>query len=644
MEYANLLWEGINEQYAFKKEINQWRVVIDWGAIPYKGNLDDFIKKFFKDLVDLPLVNIRITRNVLSYMILGKLCDHTSMYSLVESLAMSTEGTENPTVTLNRLQNYAKHLGSKQKDSVEENPSTNLLMNSSSHPSKLVYYSANGVHNPLNTTHNPTSVTSSGINNQETLIIVNIAATHHMFSNRLMFTNLKESFAFIFSTGDPTSNLFSKGAGSVNVLIEGKTIILDNCILVPKISHNLISFLELFKSSITIEKLSSEIFFIKKSNEEILSGKISNQLMTVLNQPERKTLVTKHALFIEDNFHFLDEANNTDCSGWAYTGDEANVFFDCNESAVDYSYVESSPLKVHETVAQESPSPSVAERPDQVIIPYNSWRIRVICPQHPTLIRGDVDQTNILPFPCIPKALIIIEDDDPFSYSKAVSGWDNSPSWVASIEKQLKMMKDLKVWDFVKLEPHYKLVETTWLLKRKNKISAAQTEYKAQLCSQGFAQIFGKEYSKTSAPTGRMNTLRILIAFSLTNSLRFQKLDIQSEFLNAKLGEDVYLGILQGLNFNKKTHCIKLKKEIYGLKQAPLSWYNMLTAWLIDVGFTSFSTYPCVFYCLTGSPTWLMFDVDNIAVYGREVDPFKDQSEAEFDVKDMGYVKLMLGI
>ncbi|MBW0535534.1 hypothetical protein O181_075249 [Austropuccinia psidii MF-1] len=100
MEDANLLWERINEQYASKTAINQGGVVMDWVAIAYKGNLDDFIKKCHKALVDLASVNIKIPPDVLSYMILVKLCDHTSMYHLADSLAMSTEATENPTVTL----------------------------------------------------------------------------------------------------------------------------------------------------------------------------------------------------------------------------------------------------------------------------------------------------------------------------------------------------------------------------------------------------------------------------------------------------------------------------------------------------------------------------------------------------------------
>ncbi|MBW0555084.1 hypothetical protein O181_094799 [Austropuccinia psidii MF-1] len=601
-----------------------------------------------------------------------------------------------------------------------------------------------------------------------------------------MFTNLKRSSPFIISTGDPTSNLFAEGTGSVNITINGKTLTLENCIFVPKISHNLISLLELFKNAITIEKLSSDRFVIKQSNEEILFGKISNRLMTVQHEPIKAlisigtlwnqrlghpsnqvvkmlglpsspdpceicltgkssllpfsgsfdevhhpldcihldvvgpispisntglkyflTIVDQFTSFksvvflkakskvfdefvkwkaFSENFHntkikrvvsdrggefenerfkelatscgFIhtfspaatpEHANRTILDKarcllirWVDTGDEADVFFDCNKGAVVDGVIDCSTLN-REINIQPSPPPSTTGQPNQNLFPENPQRIKVIGPQHPTLIRGDVDQSNILPFPHRPKALISMEDGDPLSYSRAVNGCKDSNRWIAAMEKELEMMKNLEVWDVVKREPHYKVVGTTWVFKKKNTIPAANTEYKAQLCAQGFVQTFGEDYSKTFSPTVRVHSLRTLIAFSMANSLKFQQLDIRSAFLNANLEEEVYLGIPQGLNFDSKTHCLKLKKAIYGLKQAPLAWYNRLTTWLVDVGFAASLSDPCVFYHLTGSPTWLFFYVDDIAVFGRDVDSFKSQLKAEFDVKDMGNAELMLG-
>ncbi|MBW0481571.1 hypothetical protein O181_021286 [Austropuccinia psidii MF-1] len=155
MEDAHLLWEKINEQYASKTAINCGHVIMNWVSIVYKGNLDKFIKKCQKSLVNIASVSIKISPDVLSYIILWKLCDNRSMSHLADNLAMSTEATENPSNNLNQLQNYARNLESKQKTHKEEQQSTALISTSSNNPSCLVYYCANGILNPLNTTHKP---------------------------------------------------------------------------------------------------------------------------------------------------------------------------------------------------------------------------------------------------------------------------------------------------------------------------------------------------------------------------------------------------------------------------------------------------------------------------------------------------------
>ncbi|MBW0511802.1 hypothetical protein O181_051517 [Austropuccinia psidii MF-1] len=155
---AYLLWNKINNQYASKTAINRGRVVMDWVAISYRGNLDDFIIKCRKAMIDMASVNIKIPPDVLSYWILGKLCDDSNMYHLADSLAMSPDATENPNTTLNRLQSFARHQESKHHSSTVEKDSAALVTTTNTNsqfPSKMVYFCANGTHNPLNTTHKP---------------------------------------------------------------------------------------------------------------------------------------------------------------------------------------------------------------------------------------------------------------------------------------------------------------------------------------------------------------------------------------------------------------------------------------------------------------------------------------------------------
>ncbi|MBW0480138.1 hypothetical protein O181_019853 [Austropuccinia psidii MF-1] len=185
-------------------------------------------------------------------------------------------------------------------------------------------------------------------------------------------------------------------------------------------------------------------------------------------------------------------------------------------------------------------------------------------------------------------------------------------------------MTNLNVWEEVGVKEDFKLIGTTWVFKTKRNEFNQIVEHKACLCAQGFSQTQGKDYSKTN--------------------LKFEQLDIKSAFLNAPLEENVYLTIPQGLDRDKKNTCLKLKRAIYGLKQAPLAWYRRLSSWLVDFSFSISKADSCVFYLKSNDPIWLFLHVDDIGIFGRNLANFKKAIEREFQTKLLGSADLMLGI
>ncbi|KAJ9561108.1 hypothetical protein OSB04_006268 [Centaurea solstitialis] len=64
-------------------------------------------------------------------------------------------------------------------------------------------------------------------------------------------------------------------------------------------------------------------------------------------------------------------------------------------------------------------------------------------------------------------------------------------------------------------------------------------------------------------------------------------MDVKSAFLNGKLAEEVYVAQPPGFTDPKHPNPVyKLNKALYGLKQAPRAWYETLSTFLIDEGFT----------------------------------------------------------
>ncbi|MBW0541178.1 hypothetical protein O181_080893 [Austropuccinia psidii MF-1] len=256
--------------------------------------------------------------------------------------------------------------------------------------------------------------------------------------------------------------------------------------------------------------------------------------------------------------------------------------------------------------------------------PISASRIKVIGPQHPTIISSDVESFNILPYNRRPRALLSAHNDAPRTFKQEINSL-NKDSWNKAIEKELALINQLQVWDVVDLKPEYKLVGTTWVFRTKRDHLNKVIKHKAWLCAQGFTQTPSLDFAKTYAPTGRMNSLQTLIAFAASKNLSFHQIDIKNAFLNAPLAETVYLSIPQGLNLDRRRGCLCLNKAIYGLKQAPLAWYQRLKDWLVKVGFVACLLDPCMLHSQGSTPLWLYVHVKNIAIFGNDIRLFKKE-------------------
>ena len=64
-------------------------------------------------------------------------------------------------------------------------------------------------------------------------------------------------------------------------------------------------------------------------------------------------------------------------------------------------------------------------------------------------------------------------------------------------------------------------------------------------------------------------------------------MDVNTTFLNGVIEEEVYIEQPQGFEVEERaTHVCKLKKDMYGLKQAHRAWYGRIYSLLTSLGFT----------------------------------------------------------
>jgi hypothetical protein len=139
------------------------------------------------------------------------------------------------------------------------------------------------------------------------------------------------------------------------------------------------------------------------------------------------------------------------------------------------------------------------------------------------------------------------------------------------------------VWTLVPRPSDHNVIGTKWIFKKKSNEHGTGIRNKARLV----AQIEGVDFDETFAPVARLESIRILLSIACHLGFKLYQMDIKSAFLNGILQEEVYVEQPKGFQDPyDPQHVYKLKKAMYGLKQAPQACYEHLTTYLLAKGFT----------------------------------------------------------
>ncbi|KAL4032328.1 hypothetical protein IC575_005399 [Cucumis melo] len=135
-------------------------------------------------------------------------------------------------------------------------------------------------------------------------------------------------------------------------------------------------------------------------------------------------------------------------------------------------------------------------------------------------------------------------------------------------------MNDNKVWNLVELPKESKRVGCKWVFKTKRDSNGNIERYKARLVVKGYTQKDDIDYKETFSPVSKKDSLRIIMALVAHYDLEFHQMNVKTVFLNENLDEKVFMDQLEGFMVKGKERMVcKLKRSIYGLKQASRQWY-----------------------------------------------------------------------
>ena len=131
----------------------------------------------------------------------------------------------------------------------------------------------------------------------------------------------------------------------------------------------------------------------------------------------------------------------------------------------------------------------------------------------------------------------------------------------------------------------------------------------------------GIDYFDTYSPVTKIATIRTLIALAAIFDLIVHQMDVKTTFFNGDLDEKIYMTQPEGCEVpGQENKVYRLRKSLYGLKQALKQWYEKFDSSLVQNGFVANLSDSCVYskrirsYCIL-----ICLDVDNMLILGKNL-------------------------
>ncbi|CAL2257771.1 unnamed protein product [Prunus armeniaca] len=193
-------------------------------------------------------------------------------------------------------------------------------------------------------------------------------------------------------------------------------------------------------------------------------------------------------------------------------------------------------------------------------------------------------------------------------------------------------MEKNKEWELVQLPQGCRPIGCKWIYKTKRDSKGLIDRYKGRLVAKGFTQQAGVDYNETFSPIFTKDSFRVMMALVTHFNLYLHQMDVKTAFLNGDLYEEIYMQQPEGfIQEGREDQVCKLRKSIYGLKQASRQWYLKFNEVVRSHGYSE-------------SPVDEFFDMTNLgeASYVLGIENNRDRERGLLRLSQKGYIEKVL--
>lgn len=243
----------------------------------------------------------------------------------------------------------------------------------------------------------------------------------------------------------------------------------------------------------------------------------------------------------------------------------------------------------------------------------------------------------------------VLAMDEPTTYEEAVT-CEEKEEWIRAMTEEFQTLIDNDTWELVDPPVDRNIIGSRWVFKRKLNVDGKIDRFKARLVAQGFAQRIGVDFDDSFAPVAMHSTLRVLLTIAGYRKMQVKHLDVKAAYLYGTLEEEVFMRQPPGYAVpHKEQQVCRLKKSIYGLKQAARTWHRTITDMLLKMGFEQCKSDSCLYRKKYAGGEWMyiLLYVDDILVVCKQpkyIRKVELELQTKLKITKLGNVSCFLGI